>query len=438
MSAPTTTTVLPAAPRRRARAAAARRGARARRRLSPWHAALAGGPRAVGPAEPPPSRPERLREHLLLGRACKSELASWHNLLFVSFDAHGFISIDKPPVALWVQALSAEIFGFKPMSLLVPEAIAGVLSVFVLYRIVAPRCGRAAGVASALALAVYPSFVAVSRDNGPDAVLILLMLCACAVGLNAVQSGRWRSLLGCALLVGVAFNTKTLAALLIVPGLALAYVACAPGSLRRRLGQLLVAGALLVIVSGAWISFVDLTPASQRPYVGSSADNSEFNLTFEYNGLGRVNGEVGGPGQVAHVDASSLPPSVALRGFTARAGEYAGVAVRGGARGVIVLSGAAPAPPFGPAARARARLRALGAEPAPAARLRRLRPPACSRSRPPGTPASRARSAGRPGRCACSASASVARTAGSCRSRSSACWRSRSPARGDAIPSSPR
>ncbi len=239
----------------------------------------------------------------------KSELASWHNFLFVSFDPHGFISIDKPPIGVWVQVVSAELFGFHPLSLLAPEALAGVLSVLVLYLVVAPRYGRAAGVASALALAVFPSFVAVSRDNGPDAVLILLLLCACAVGLKAVETGRWRSLLGCALLAGLAFDTKTLAALVIVPGLGVAYLVCAPGSLRRRLVQLLAAGAVLVVVSGAWIAFVDLTPASQRPYVGSSTNDTEVNLTFSYNGLGRVGGQSGGPGQVAHLDlGSSLPP----------------------------------------------------------------------------------------------------------------------------------
>ena len=372
MSAPTTTTVTPAAP------AGARPPAPAAepapRRLSPWHAALA-AVLALSAVLNLHRLAQNGYANIFYSAGVKSELASWHNVLFVSFDRHGFISIDKPPISLWVQALSAEIFGFKPMSLLVPEAIAGVLSVFVLYRIVAPRCGRAAGVASALALAVYPSFVAVSRDNGPDAVLILLMLCACAVGLSAVQGGRWRSLLGCSLLVGLAFNTKTLAALLIVPGLAVAYVACAPGSLRRRVGQLLVAGALLVIVSGAWISFVDLTPASQRPYVGSSADNSEFNLTFEYNGLGRVNGEVGGPGEVAHVDASSLPPSVALGGLTARAGEYARVAVRGGARTVVVLSPVAQRSGSTAAARLRA-LRAERARPGTGSRPRRAPPAA--------------------------------------------------------------
>jgi 4-amino-4-deoxy-L-arabinose transferase-like glycosyltransferase len=228
----------------------------------------------------------------------KSMLRSLHNFLFVSFDPSGLIMIDKPPLGLWVQAASANVFGFSPMSLLLPEAIAGVLAVALLYRILVGRFGRVAALAGALALAVFPSFVAVSRDNGVDPLLVLLMILACEAGLRAVETGRWRYLLLCAVLVGLAFNTKTLAAYLVVPGIALAYVLCAPGSIPRRGMQLLAAGALMAAVSFSWITFVDLTPASARPYVGGSTNNSELGLTFEYNGFGRVGGQAGGPGRI--------------------------------------------------------------------------------------------------------------------------------------------
>ncbi len=165
-----------------------------------------------------------------------SMLDSLHNFFFVSFDAGGMVTVDKPPLGLWVQGLSAELFGFHPLSLLLPEAIAGVLAVAALYWVVTPRFGPAAGVASALALAVFPSFVAVSRDNNLDAILILLMILACGVGLRAIGSGRLLTLLGCAALVGLAFNTKTLAAYLVVPGLGLGYLVCARD--RSRAGPL--------------------------------------------------------------------------------------------------------------------------------------------------------------------------------------------------------
>jgi 4-amino-4-deoxy-L-arabinose transferase-like glycosyltransferase len=244
-----------------------------------------------------------------------SMLHSLHNFFFVSFDAGGMVTIDKPPLGLWVQGLSAELFGFHPLSLLLPEAIAGVLAVAALYWVVTPSFGPAAGVASALALAVFPSFVAVSRDNNLDAVLILLMILACGVGLRAIGSGRLLTLLGCAALVGLAFNTKTLAAYLVVPGLGLGYLVCAPGSLARRATQLLAAGVVLLLVSASWSLIVEVVPASNRPFVGGSVDNTEYDLTFGYNGFGRVEGQVGGPGRIpvvfkhgslAHIEREAL------------------------------------------------------------------------------------------------------------------------------------
>jgi len=228
--------------------------------------------------------------------AVKSMLRSWHNFFFVAADPNGLITVDKPPLALWLQALSAKLFGFAPLSLLVPEAVCAVLAVWLLYRIVAPRFGVVAGLVGALALAVFPSFVAVSRDNGVDPLLILLMLAACGVGLAAVDSGRLRTLVWCGVLVGLAFNTKSLAALLVVPGIVVGYLVCAPGSWRRRLGALSVAGAVSLIVAVSWSLAVDLTPTSQRPFIGSTSANTEFQLEFGYNGFGRVGGQQGGPG----------------------------------------------------------------------------------------------------------------------------------------------
>ena len=226
--------------------------------------------------------------------AVKSMLRSLHNFVFVSADPSALIMVDKPPLGLWLQGASAELFGFSPLALLVPEAILGVLAVAALYRVVEPRFGAAAGLASAAGLAVFPSFVAISRDNNLDALLILLLILACGALLRAVETGRLRSLLASAALVGLAFETKSLAAFLVLPGLALGYLLCAPGALRRRLAALVAAGAVLAAVSCAWIAFIDLSTASQRPYVGGSTDNSALGLTLHYNGLGRVGGQSGG------------------------------------------------------------------------------------------------------------------------------------------------
>ncbi len=237
----------------------------------------------------------------------KSMLLSWHNFVFISADPAGLISIDKPPLGLWLQAASAKAFGFSPLSLLLPQAIAGVAAVVALYVIVRKRYGTLAATIGALTLATFPAFVAVARDNNVDALLILLMTLACGAGLRATERGSLRALLGAAVLVALAFNTKALAAVLVVPGIGAAYLACAPGSLRRRLAHLLVAGALCALLSVSWMVAVDLTPAAHRPFVGSSTDNSELGLTFGYNGLGRAVGQNGGPGAI--VDQTVQPQS---------------------------------------------------------------------------------------------------------------------------------
>jgi len=227
-----------------------------------------------------------------------SMLRSLHNFVFVSFDPGGLIMVDKPPIGLWLQAASAKVFGFSSLSVLLPEAIVGILAVALLYRVLARRLGGWAGVAGAFALALFPSFVAISRTNNVDAVLILLMILACDAALRTVETGRWRALIWTAVLVGLAFNTKTLAAYLIVPGIALALLLCSGGSVRRRLAQLIAGGLVLLLVSFAWMAAVELTPVSKRPFVGSSTDNTELGLTFSYNGFGRVGGQTGGPGQI--------------------------------------------------------------------------------------------------------------------------------------------
>ncbi len=336
--------------------------------------------------------------------AVRSMLKSLHNFFFISFDPGGLITVDKPPLALWVQGLSAELFGFHPLSLLLPEAIIGVLAVAALYWVVTPRFGPAAGVASALALAVYPSFVAVSRENGVDSLLILLMILACGAGLRACETGRLRTLLGCALLVGLAFNTKTLAAYLVVPGLALGYLACAPGSVPRRAAQLLAAGAVLLAVSASWSAVVELTPASQRPFVGGSTNNTERNLTFDYNGFGRVEGQVGGPGRIPVLVKFGSLAHIEREALRAR---RADIPSAGSRPGVDFTASPAPAPAPPPPAPA-----GTAPDPRPS---RNHRPCIC----PTAGRESRRRLAGRPGRCGCSKSSSAGRPAGCCRSRCS-------------------
>jgi 4-amino-4-deoxy-L-arabinose transferase-like glycosyltransferase len=243
----------------------------------------------------------------------RSMLRSLHNFFFVSFDPGGLVSVDKPPLGLWLQAASAKVFGFSPDALLLPEAVVGVLTVAALYVILARRLGPVVAFAGAFSLAVFPSFVAVSRDNGVDPLLVLLMLLACGAGIRACETGRWRWVLTSGILVGLAFNTKTLAAYLVLPGIIAALAVCGPGSLLRRAGMVAALGAATLVVSFAWIGVVEATPTSSRPYVGGSTNNTELGLTFGYNGFGRVEGQVGGPGDVHGRPGARVPASQLLR-----------------------------------------------------------------------------------------------------------------------------
>ncbi len=226
--------------------------------------------------------------NLYYAAAIKSMLTSWHNFFFVSFDAAGFVSVDKPPLGLWIQAACAALFGFGGFSILLPQALAGVLSVALLYHLVRPIFGRTAGLIAALVLAITPISLATQRNNTMDSVLILLLLLAAWAVLRATETGRSRWLMLCALLVGLGFNAKMLQAFLVVPAFWLVYLLGARLPLPKRLFHLTLATALLLAVSLSWAIAVDLTPAEQRPYVGSSQDNTVLELIIGHNGLKRL------------------------------------------------------------------------------------------------------------------------------------------------------
>ncbi len=222
--------------------------------------------------------------------AVQAGSVSWKAFFFGSSDAANSITVDKPPASLWPMALSVRLFGLNPWAVLVPQALMGVAAVGVLYATVRRRFGAAAGLLSAGALAITPVAALMFRYNNPDALLCLLMVCAVACVLRALEAGRTKWLLLAGLCFGLGFLTKTLQAWLILPAVAVVYACCAPVALRKRVGQLLLAGLVLVISGGWWVAIDELLPASARPYVGSSQTNSFLDLTFGYNGLGRISG----------------------------------------------------------------------------------------------------------------------------------------------------
>ncbi len=220
-------------------------------------------------------------------------LDSWHTFFFVSYDPGGFVTIDKPPLGFWLQVVSAKLFGFTSFSLLLPQALAGVLSVLLLYHLVRRHFGIVAGLLAALALALSPISVVTSRNNTIDSTLALTLLVGAWAVLRAAETGRLRWLLLCAAAVGIGFNIKMLEAYLVVPAFGLLYLLAAPKSLWKRIGHLAMAAMVLLAISFSWALAVDLTPASQRPYVGSSQNNSEISLALGYNGINRLIGQFG-------------------------------------------------------------------------------------------------------------------------------------------------
>jgi 4-amino-4-deoxy-L-arabinose transferase-like glycosyltransferase len=226
--------------------------------------------------------------------AVQAGTKSWKAFFFGSFDSSNFITVDKPPASLWVMELFARAFGFSSWSLLVPQALEGVATVGLVYATVRRRFSAAAGLLAAFAMALTPVAVLMFRYDNPDALLVLLMTLAAYAVIRGMETAvtrsgtRWLLLAGTA--VGLAFLTKTLQAFLVLPGFALVIVLLTAASWRRRLWLLLAGGLGLVVSAGWWIATVSLWPAASRPYIGGSQNNSEWNLIFGYNGIGRLTG----------------------------------------------------------------------------------------------------------------------------------------------------
>lgn len=223
--------------------------------------------------------------------AAQAGADNWEAFLFGSSDIGNSITVDKPPASLWPMALSVKLFGLSTWSLMVPEVLMGVASVALVYASVARAVGRGPGLLAGYALAATPVAALMFRYDNPEALLLLLMSLAAYATVRAIDSGRIRWMALCGAALGFAFLTKQLQGLLVVPGFGLAYLVLARGTVRRRLVGLGAALAALVVAAGWWVALVMLTPASDRPYIGGSQTNSFWDLTFGYNGLGRISGQ---------------------------------------------------------------------------------------------------------------------------------------------------
>ena len=221
-------------------------------------------------------------------------LSAW---LFGATDAAGGITVDKTPASVWVMALSVRLFGLSPWSVLAPQALAGVGSVWLLYAAVRRWHGEAAGLLAGAVLALTPVAALIFRFNNPDALLTVLLVAGAYATLRAIEAGSVRWLMAAGALVGFGFLTKMLQAFLVLPAFVLAYLVAAPGPVRTRLAHVGVAAAALLVAGGWWVLLVELTPATSRPYVGGSQTDSVLELALGYNGFGRLTGdEVGSVG----------------------------------------------------------------------------------------------------------------------------------------------
>ena len=226
--------------------------------------------------------------------AVQAGTKSWKAFFFGSSDSSNFITVDKPPAALWVMELSARIFGLSSWSILVPQALEGVAAVAVVYATVRRWSSAGAGLLAGAVMALTPVAALMFRYNNPDALLVLLLCGAAYATTRAIEKASTRWLILAFALVGLGFITKMMQAFLVVPALAGAYFLAAPTTLWRRARQLAAAGAAMIVSAGWWVVVVMAVPAADRPYIGGSQDNSLWNLIFGYNGVGRLTGNESG------------------------------------------------------------------------------------------------------------------------------------------------
>lgn len=239
--------------------------------------------------------------------AVRAMTQNWTAFFFGSTDAGNTVTVDKPPASLWVMALSARIFGLSSWSMLVPQALMGVGAVALLYAAVRRVASPAAALLAGGVFALTPITVLMFRYNNPDALLVLLLVAAAYATVRALEraSTRWIVLAGA--LIGFAFLAKMMQAFVVIPALALAYLVAAPTGFWRRIRQLLAAGLAVVVAAGWWVAIAELWPASSRPYIGGSENNGVLDLTFGYNGLGRIFGQGGGGRRMEPPAGMELP-----------------------------------------------------------------------------------------------------------------------------------
>mgnify|MGYP000964453664 FL=1 len=232
--------------------------------------------------------------------AVQAASQDWTAWLFGSLDAANYVSVDKPPLATMVMGLSTRLFGFSSFLMLLPSVLAGVGSVWLVYAAVKRQFGFTSAVIAGVVLAFTPVAVLMFGFNNPDAILTLMLTASGYAFLRSLEGKRpllWLGLAG--LFTGLAFNTKMLQGLMVLPAMVLVYLVFAKPPIVTRFLHVMFAGVITAMSTLWWSVLVWLTPAGSRPWVGSTNDNNIWSLIFGYNGLGRLlggRGMGGGPG----------------------------------------------------------------------------------------------------------------------------------------------
>ena len=240
--------------------------------------------------------------------AVRSMSHSWHNFFFGALEPGGSVSIDKPPVDLWLQVASVQALGYSTKALLLPEALFGTAAVPLLFLAVRRIWSVPAGLAAALVLALLPIEVITSRSDTMDGVMMALTVLALLCVAQATQAGSSAWLLFGAAALGLAFDVKLTESLVALPGLVLFAAFGLPGSRRRRAGQLLACAAVYVVVALAWLLGTLAYPAHERPFAVGSSNGSAWNAALVFNGVDRLEGKPT-PGQsTSTADPPGTPP----------------------------------------------------------------------------------------------------------------------------------
>jgi 4-amino-4-deoxy-L-arabinose transferase-like glycosyltransferase len=243
--------------------------------------------------------------------AVESMLKSWSNFFFVAAEPGGSVTVDKPPLGLWIEAVFAYFLGVSGFSVSLPNILAGVFGIPLLYIMVKKYMGELAGLVAAFVMAITPVFVATNRNNTMDGMLVFTLLLAAWAFIQATESGKLRWVLLGAFIVGLGFNIKMMQAFLPLPAFYVLYFFGSKEGWLRKAINLGIATVLLLVVSLSWAIVVDLTPADQRPYIGSSDNNTVMGLIFGHNGISRLESNGGGGG---------TPPSAPIAGTNSNQG----------------------------------------------------------------------------------------------------------------------